>query len=257
MPKSFYELCVILETSDEEWMGNTSLNVGQLAILSDFGFKEFTVMKIVSFEEAAKGEGYELKDKNTVISHNPFGDMEYKRGQSVPCKTIKAFGDIGRRSETYHSGYHFVGAQNLYKTIDDLVKKQLGVVYPDLVIELYKSPNYQELVKQFPTLKSKQSVLDQIEYHPFEVHGYSVIVCPEKWAKKRAEEYKRSGYTHPIGIYYFTIPELKIRSTEATLFGKDKELLKTLKVPESGLFPNVKDALDAAERYISYLFYPS
>jgi hypothetical protein len=88
-------------------------HVGQFAILSDFGFKQFTVVRVVSFEEAAKGEGYELVGKNKVISHNPFGNMEFKRGESVPCKTIKAFGDIGQRSATYHSGYHFVGAQNL------------------------------------------------------------------------------------------------------------------------------------------------
>jgi len=197
--------------------------------------------RIVSFEEAAEGENYELINPNTVRFHNPFGSMDHQRGESVPCKTIQAFGSYSQDAEGHHSGYHFVGAQNLYRT-----KKELGYMYPDLVIQFWNSPRYQELIRNFPSLKEKNSILDRIEYHPFEVHGYSVIICPETWAKKRAEEYAKLSPKYPVPTYYFSIPELKVRSPSL-------EWLKKQKISDNGLFLTIQEALAAAEKYIEYL----
>ena len=222
-------------------------HVGQIAILDETGFNDFAVVKIVRFEDPPKAapDEFTMKDNNTVIKYNPYGSMTYKRGESVPIYVFRAFGPYAKN---ILESYRYVGAQNLYRTIDALIKKNKHV-YPDLFIRFWNSPQYAQFIKEFPQLKEKQSFLDQIEYHPFDVHGYTVLILGDPSAMKKAAENKAYGYPHPWHVYYFTIPELNIRS-------QNMQWLQNRGFDHSnGLFTTIKDALAAAEKYIDYLFY--
>ena len=222
---------------------------GQLALLSHFGYKDFSVVKIVREEDVvAGGENYEFTDRGTIYWHNPFGGMDRPRGDSVPVQVIRPFGFHAARSAQTDNGFHLVGPQNLYRSIDALIQKELRVIYPDLVIQFWQSPQYTEFVREFPRLKERNSVLDQIDYQTFDVQNYSVIVVGDPRSKKHQEELRRGGYPHPIGVYYFAIPELNARST-------DLEWVRKERLSENGRFTSVREALAAAEKYIDYLFY--
>ncbi|MCK9458421.1 MAG: hypothetical protein M0R80_02110 [Proteobacteria bacterium] len=225
-------------------------HIGQLGILDEFGLKDFAVIQVIRFEDVpqADPEYYKMKDRNTVISLNKFGGSTYKRGESVPVKIIQAFGSISKS----HKVHFYVGAQNLYRTIDDLIKKEMKVLYPDLLIQFWNSPQYRALITEFPQLKIKnQSPLDQIQYQVYDIQGYTVYVIPEPRVLKRQAEYRASGYPHPLHAYYFAIPELKTRSQDE----KTSQWLRTQKMGENGMFTSEREALTGAEKYINYLFY--
>jgi len=226
-------------------------HIGQLALLDETGMHDFAVCKIVHFEDPPKGsDAFKFLDKNTIELYNPFGSMTYKRGESVPIRAIEAFGFHAKNAVENYNGFHFVGAQNLYRTIDALIKKEMKVIYPDLLIQYWMSPQYQKFIKSYPQMKEKESVLDQIEYQSFDVHGYSVIVLADVRAKKYESQMRQSGYPHPMHTYYFAIPELKVRSQQLN------DWLKKEKIDNHwGLFTSMKVALSIAEKYIDYLFY--
>lgn len=248
-----------LENADEDYrlFGDPKeWHMGQLAI-HDIHFPDIAVVRVVDFEDVANGgENFEIIDKNTVYLHNPFGGMENKRGESVPIKVIDHFGFHAERYSQIENGFHYVGAQNLYRTIDALIRKKNYLV-PDVMVNYWRSPEYHRLVTKYPTLKEKGSFLDEIEYHTFEVRGYTVMVYADPMHKKTAEEYQKHGYPH-TPYYYFTIPELKTGSRYMEKFLREPENIKWLtqnNLSDSGLFKTIQQAVEFAERYIDRLFY--
>ena len=230
-------------TEDYEMFGDPNeWHNGTIAILDNAGLYDISVCRIVPFDEAPKivGEPFRQINPNTVYKHNDFGSMTYKKGESVPIKCIEAFGFHAKRS-LEDGGYHYVGAQNLHKTIDSLIKKQLTHIYPDIILQYVSSPIYHQLITQFPVLKDKSSPFDQIgEYEHFTIHGQEVIVCPELKAKK----------------YYFAIPSMhNIRSQQLAF--DDKGFLRKFKLDgwENGRFNTIQDAANAAEKFINYTLY--
>lgn len=232
-------------------------HVGQLAI-HDISFTDIAVVRVVDFEDVANegGENFEIIDKDTVYSHNPFGGTKYKRGESVPIKLVEPFGFHARRHESINNGFAYVGAQNLYRTIDALIRKKSYLDH-DVLVTYWKSPDYHRLVTKYPTLKEKGSFLDDIEYHTFDVRGYTAMVYADPRWKKQAEEDLKRGYPH-TPYYYFAIPELKVRSRDLESYFRKPENLKWIMNnggSESGMFKTIQQATDAAERYVDQLFY--
>lgn len=221
-------------------------HLGQMAIMSHAGLDDFSVVEVRSLEELAQNsEYYEMTGPGQVRWNHPYGGSVYREGEMVPIRLVEPFGVRAEAKTTFDNGYALVGAQNLFRTIDAMVQKMGASIYPDLLIKFWQSDKYKQLVQEFPQLKEKQSVLDQIDYQSFDVDGYTVTVIADP------------SFVDQQVPYYWAIPEMNLRSVNLpSVPGPGAaDILSKIRSPQ-GLyrFRTVQEALRSAEMYLNYMF---
>ncbi len=227
---------------------------GTLAILSHFGWRDISVVKILQWEDVVNNhdsEGYfENVDDNSIQTTRGFGNS-WKRGESVPCVTISAYSDTESGESRYDKvgKVHLVAASNLYRTFEDIVKKESRVIYPDLILGLLSKSHVGQLQRDYPQLMGTSDFGDMVDYDTYEVSGHQVMVFMDKARMAKNPGILQTRGTD--GIFYWQIPALKVRSVDNP---SSREGLDT-RPWGGGTYPTKQRALESAENYINYLFY--
>jgi hypothetical protein len=227
----------------EEWKD------GDLGILSIFAWKDIAVFQTVDWDDVAhSSDKYELVDLNTIKGES----ITWKRGEVVPCKILKTYGTV------YASHYtpgeiRMVGAQNIYHTFIDLVKKQSRTTYPDLILGIMSSNTISQLSKDFPQLLGAERLSDLVSYEQYQSdHGYMIQIFTDPTA------YQGYGRTKPEFPYYWYLPSLKVRSLDFNAVRHNPESKELIKLiwSEGGSFRyrTIEDALAAVDKYLDYMF---
>lgn len=221
---------------------------GQLAILSSFSWRDFSVVEVLSWENVSLlSDKYDDVDENTIKTTRG-GGYSWRRDEAVPFKILDTYSDAQSGASRYHKPgeIRLAGPQNLYHSLEQLVTKESRSSYPDLVMELYQKPHIASLSKDFPELMGNYSVSDNIDYQIFDINGYEVQVINDKKAIEQSPSMMQTRGTE--GMFYWNIPSLQTRSFD------DKEGID--KTPwGSGRYPTMQRAMEAAEQYINHLFY--
>ena len=248
----------ISQTEEESIFGDASLwKPGQLVLLNNIGVDGFAVASVLEWDEAASADKkFSVPEGNqdSVISYNPFGSMDFRRGESVPLQYLKYYGKP--HYPNYDGGVHFVGPQNVYATLGDIIKKSLRSTFPDLLLSVYQKPHIQEFSKDFPQLVG-ESPFGLIEYETYHIRGYDVLVLRDP-SRMKMNENPSFGYNQKE--FYWAIPELKVRSQYMENKVHDIEDKVTKKLwweifGQGGNYRTVDEAASAAEKFIDYFVF--
>lgn len=231
--------------SEEELFGDPSKwQPGQVVILSNTGVTGFAVVRVLDWEQVTQlSDDYQTVDENTILAPNPFGSMTHNRGDSVPVISLGYFGGVLYRG--YDEGkVMIVGAQNLFRTLGDLMKYDLRLIYPDLLMSIMSYPHIREFQQRFPQLMG-ESIFQMVNYESYHVLGYSVIAVRDP---RRSGSYKQSEW-------YWSIPELNTRSLNMSHRAediKDPQLRRAWSqiFGQGGHYNTPDEAVAAAEKYI-------
>lgn len=222
---------------------------GMRGLLSHFGYKDFSVVRIIPFSQVVDmSQGYyKWIDDDHIKSTNSFGGLTHREGESVPCVIEANYGKFYAQSQSNAVGrVRMVGAQNIYRTLMDLIKYQLKTLYPDYMLSIMDEEHIQELIADYPQLRGKGDVPDLIDYQVFmSDQGYEVQVVRDPKA------YVSLGRTEAEFPFYWYIPELDKRSLYISR-SKDKCFVPS--IGGGGRYPDLQSALDAAEKYLDCLF---
>lgn len=227
---------------------------GILGILSHFTYRDFSVVRIIPFEDIAELSGgyYKMVDEQTIQSNNPFGGLSHKKkDESVPCMIIDSYGSGYATNDSNRPGtVHMVGAQNLYKTLMDLLRKQFQSKYMDMALQISNLHHIQEFLQDYPQMKGQGEFTDLAgDYQIFTSdHGYEIQIFKED----------SSHITNPYNKlqidqapFYWYMPELNKRSLDYTL-DQDPCFVRS----KLGMrhYATLQECLQAAEKYLDCLF---
>ncbi len=236
-----------------EMFGDVSeWNEGDIAILSIFGWKDFAVIKAIDWDDIGHmSDRLEVVDRDKIKSDS---NMTWTRGEVVPCQVQKTYGEGYAKQDHYQPGnILMVGPQNLYRTIHDLIEKELKIVYPDLVLQTMNEDHIHEAIRDFPQLGGEQRIPEHVNYEQFQdSRGYTIQVFQDPRA------YVGYGREEAEFPYYWYIPDLKVRSLDLNQSANDpkmRELIQSVwSRGGSFRYHTVQEAADAAEKYLDYMF---
>lgn len=220
---------------------------GEYAILSNFGWRSFSVVEILDWDKAVSySDEFSSPDPDTITTTRGYG-YTWKRDNSVPCVVIENFSESGLESGSEAPGkVHFVHPSNLYREFNELVEKEVKVVFPDLVISLLNKPHVNKFLDEFPMMRGSKMLTELVDFDVFDVQGYEVQVFNDLRAVQKSPGMMQTEGTE--GMFYWVIPSLNVRSLE------DKHGIN--KSPwGSGRYPTKQMAVERAEEYLDFMFY--
>lgn len=220
---------------------------GDLAILSSFGWRDFSVVEVLSWENVSLlSDEYQDVDKNTIRTTRQGLGNSWKRGTAVPFKVLNTYSDSGGSGYYVTGKISFAGPQNLYHTLESLMKEQSSTLYPDITMTIIQKPHIAALSKDFPALMGSLNISEEVDYQIFDINGYETQIINDKRAVESNPAIMQTRGTE--GMYYWHIPELQTRSFDRKE-GIDQSPWGT------GRYPTMQRAIESAEQYINYLFY--
>ncbi len=232
-----------------ETFGNVSeWEDGQLAILSSFGWRDLCVVEVVGWNNVPYlSDEYTAVDEDTIKTDRGNG-YSWRRNEAVPFKILQTYSDDSTGQSRYHKAgtVNLAGPQNLYHSLDDLIKKESRSLYPDMVLQLANKKHINALIKDFPELVRDQNFAGNVDYQIFDIQGYEVQVLNDVRQMERNPGIMKTRGTE--GMFYWHIPDLGTRSTEDKE-GIDRQPWGT------GRYPTMQLAIQSADKYISHLFY--
>ena len=215
------------------------LSPGRRAILSTFGYRDFSVVQIID---------------QSQIEPSEYNNLSPHEG-SVPFMIIDSYGEGYSKEESYTPGTVSTAiSANLYPTLADLIKQQSRTLYPDLLLGILSSKHIGEFGQDYPDMTGFESIGEFVDYEQFEDEsGYMIQVFQDPRAHVG---FGREKAEFP---YYWYIPELKVRSLDFRGKEHDPNMQEVIKViwSNSGSFRygTVQEASDAASKYIDYMLY--
>jgi len=213
----YTDMAIHRKSSRPKWIN------GSKAIFNLCGINNFAVVEILSTETTRR------KDVNVVI-------LDY-------------YGSID--TDKYKPGTKITAIrENLYPNLTQLFIKQTRVMFPDVLMKYTWSGILWNASRKHPEIGVTDKLVDIIEYHPYMIHGYEVIIFKDPCAE--------------FLPFYWYLSDMEKRSVglvkqqEAMDDEEIRNMLIDILAPAgTGRYITIEDAANAAEKYINYFIIPS
>lgn len=230
---------------------------GQKVILNVGGLVAFVVCRVITWDQIGQlSDDLIAKDKDTVVSPNPFGSSTYNRHEgSIVIQVIESYGS-GRQPFYEPGTVHIVGPQNLYRTMSEYAQKHMSHIFTDIYLNYFSKPIVRELLRDHPDLAGPDPA-SFIDYENYIIRGYEVLAVRDGIVIKRN---KKPILGQKENEWYWYIPEAQVRSLYMSnkIYDIKNEQVKHLWweiFGQGGHFKTPDEAAASAEKFINHFIF--